>query len=495
MILTAVKSRRRLLFSGSPGIAGGAPSLPAKSWFWAGFLAFSMLLTSVAQADSLPDFQSLVEKNGKTVVKITVTTESQGMQLGNAIPDFNSDQIPDFLRKFFEQMPNMPQPEPRRGQGFGSGFIISADGYIVTNAHVVENATDIRVAMQDRSTYKAELIGSDKRSDVALLKIEAKDLPVAELGSSDEVRVGQWVLAIGSPFGFEYTATQGIVSAVARSLPDDTYVPFIQTDVAVNPGNSGGPLFDTEGRVIGVNSQIYSRSGGYMGLSFAIPINVTKNIVEQLKAKGYASRGWLGVMIQNVDQALAESFGLKKPEGALVAQITPDSPAESSGLEVGDIILAFNGLRIGRSSDLPPAVGSTPVDATVPVEVMRGGKRKTLSVTVGELQEPTAERKNASLQKSDNSGIGATVQALSDDEKKQSGISDGLVILEVDPEGPSAKTGIRPGDILVSFNRETVNSVDQLKELIGKAPRDQSFPVLIQREGSPIFLAMTLDKG
>jgi serine protease Do len=254
-------------------------------------------------------------------------------------------------------------------------------------------------------------------------------------------------------------------------------------------------LFDTEGRVIGVNSQIYSRSGGYMGLSFAIPINVTKNIVEQLKAKGYASRGWLGVMIQNVDQALAESFGLKKPEGALVAQITPDSPAESSGLEVGDIILAFNGLRIGRSSDLPPAVGSTPVDATVPVEVMRGGKRKTLSVTVGELQEPTAERKNASLQKSDNSGIGATVQALSDDEKKQSGISDGLVILEVDPEGPSAKTGIRPGDILVSFNRETVNSVDQLKELIGKAPRDQSFPVLIQREGSPIFLAMTLDKG
>ncbi|HBR97372.1 MAG TPA: serine peptidase, partial [Gammaproteobacteria bacterium] len=211
-----------------------------------------MLLTSVAQADSLPDFQSLVEKNGKTVVKITVTTESQGMQLGNAIPDFNSDQIPDFLRKFFEQMPNMPQPEPRRGQGFGSGFIISADGYIVTNAHVVENATDIRVAMQDRSTYKAELIGSDKRSDVALLKIEAKDLPVAELGSSDEVRVGQWVLAIGSPFGFEYTATQGIVSAVARSLPDDTYVPFIQTDVAVNPGNSGGPLFDTEGRVIGV---------------------------------------------------------------------------------------------------------------------------------------------------------------------------------------------------------------------------------------------------
>ncbi|HBR96262.1 MAG TPA: serine peptidase, partial [Gammaproteobacteria bacterium] len=278
-------------------------------------------------------------------------------------------------------------------------------------------------------------------------------------------------------------------------LPDDTYVPFIQTDVAVNPGNSGGPLFDTEGRVIGVNSQIYSRSGGYMGLSFAIPINVTKNIVEQLKAKGYASRGWLGVMIQNVDQALAESFGLKKPEGALVAQITPDSPAESSGLEVGDIILAFNGLRIGRSSDLPPAVGSTPVDATVPVEVMRGGKRKTLSVTVGELQEPTAERKNASLQKSDNSGIGATVQALSDDEKKQSGISDGLVILEVDPEGPSAKTGIRPGDILVSFNRETVNSVDQLKELIGKAPRDQSFPVLIQREGSPIFLAMTLDKG
>ncbi|MCB1754737.1 MAG: DegQ family serine endoprotease [Gammaproteobacteria bacterium] len=443
-------------------------------------------------ADSLPDFQSLVEKNGKTVVKISVTTETKAMDLRGAIPDFDSDQVPEFLRKFFEQMPNMPDPQPRRGQGFGSGFIISEDGYIVTNAHVVGNATEIRVSMQDRTSYKAELVGADKRSDVALLKIDAEDLPVAELGDSDQIKVGQWVLAIGSPFGFEYTATQGIVSAVARSLPDDTYVPFIQTDVAVNPGNSGGPLYDTEGRVVGINSQIYSQSGGYMGLSFAIPINVAKGIIEQLKTKGYASRGWLGVMIQNVDQSLAESFGLSKPEGALISQVTADSPAEKSGLQVGDIILSFNGHPIGRSSDLPPIVGTTPVNETVPVDVMRGGKKQVIDVTIGELSDEQGESKVASLPGADNSGLGASVKDLTAEQKKEAGVSNGVMIAEVDQDGAAAVAGIVPGDVLVSFNRQTVDSVGQLRELIKDAPRGQSFPVLIQRGGNPAFLAMTL---
>ncbi len=497
MILTAVQ-RQANTRAGAKYISNPSMhSLPVKTLLWVSLIAVCLLFTTRLQADSLPDFQSLVEKNGKTVVKITVTTESKGVDLRQAIPDFNSDEVPDFLKKFFEQMPNMPdmpKQEPRPGQGFGSGFIISADGYIVTNTHVVEDATDIRVGMQDRSSYKATLIGSDKRSDIALLKIDANGLPVADLGDSDEVRVGQWVLAIGSPFGFEYTATQGIVSAVARSLPDDTYVPFIQTDVAVNPGNSGGPLFNTDGKVIGVNSQIYSRSGGYMGLSFAIPVNVAKDIVEQIKTKGYASRGWLGVTIQNVDQALAESFGLKKPEGALVAQLTEDSPAEKSGLLVGDIILEFNGSTVARSSDLPPLVGSTPVNTAVPVVVMRSGDRVTVDVTVGELEETVAHAGGESRPGADNAGLGATVQGLTSEQKKTEGVSNGVMIVDVTADGPAADAGIQKGDVLVSFNRSKVESVGQLRDLLKEAPKGRSFPVLIQRGGNPAFLAMTLNK-
>lgn len=493
MILTAVQ-RQVDIPTGAKYISNPSThSLPVKSLFWVSLIIVCMLFTTRLQADSLPDFQSLVEKHGKTVVKITVTTESKAIDLREAIPDFDSEQVPEFLKKFFEQMPNMPKQEPRRGQGFGSGFIISEDGYIITNTHVVEDATDIRVGLQDRSSYKATLIGSDKRSDIALLKIDAEGLPVSVLGDSDDVRVGQWVLAIGSPFGFEYTATQGIVSAVARSLPDDTYVPFIQTDVAVNPGNSGGPLFNTDGQVIGVNSQIYSRSGGYMGLSFAIPVNVAKDIVEQIKTKGYASRGWLGVTIQNVDQALAESFGLKKPEGALVAQLTKDSPAEKSGLLVGDIILQFNGGVVTRSSDLPPLVGSTPVNSSVPVVVIRGGEEITVDVTVGELEETVAHVGGEGRSGSDSAGLGATVQGLTSEQKNAEGVSAGVMIVEISAEGPAAKAGIKKGDVLVSFNRSTVESVGQLRDLLKDAPRGQSFPVLIQRGGNPTFLAMTLD--
>ncbi|MDO6462326.1 DegQ family serine endoprotease [Granulosicoccaceae sp. 1_MG-2023] len=478
---------------GVPSSASLHHSLTTKLILWVSLLTLCLLPLQGAIAAGLPDFETLVEQQGKTVVKVTVTTESQTVGFSGAMPDFGSGEIPDFLRKFFEQMPQMPE-QKRRGQGFGSGFIISEDGYIVTNAHVVENAVDIRVSMQDRSSYQAELVGLDKRTDVAVLKIDADGLPVARLGDSDEVKVGQWVLAIGSPFGFEYTATQGIVSAVARSLPDDTYVPFIQTDVAVNPGNSGGPLFDTEGRVVGVNSQIYSRSGGYMGLSFAIPINVAMDVVDQLRTKGYASRGWLGVVIQNVDQALAESFGLSHPEGALVSQVMPDGPAADSDLEVGDIIVEFDGHHINRSSDLPPVVGATRADTSVPVKIIRAGKEKTIKVKVGELEDDRVATGTTDKGATDSVGLGATVKDLNSDEKEQLQVENGVLVTAVDPDSPAATTGIVAGDVIVAFNRENVKSVSQLRELIKDAPRGKSFPVLIQREGSPAFLAMTLDK-
>ncbi len=468
------------------------PILPLKTRLWVPLILITVFFMQNTRAIELPDFQTLVKENGKTVVKISVATESKTMDLRGALPDFDSDQIPEFFKKFLEQMPEMPKPEKRKGQGFGSGFIISEDGYVVTNAHVVRDATEITVSLQDRTSLKAKLIGSDIRSDIAVLKVEAEGLPTATLGDSDDVKVGQWVLAIGSPFGFEYTATQGIVSAVARSLPDETYVPFIQTDVAVNPGNSGGPLYSTDGKVIGVNSQIYSRSGGYMGLSFAIPINVAKDVINQIRSKGYASRGWLGVMIQDVDQSLAESFGLDKPEGALVAQVTEDSPALKGGIKVGDIILEFNGHSVGRSSDLPPLVGSASIDTPVSVVVMRSGKRKSLDVKVGELQSGE-KAEITSKKKTDESGLGATVQDLTDEQKSELEIESGVAILEVNSNGAAATAGIRAGDVLVSFNRETITSVAQLRELVKDAPRDEAFPILIRRNGNPTFMAMTLE--
>ena len=346
--------------------------------------------------------------------------------------------------------------------------------------------------MQDRREYMATLVGADKASDIALLKLDATDLPVVTIGDSENLRVGEWVLAIGSPFGFEHTATQGIVSALARSLPDDTYVPFIQTDVAVNPGNSGGPLFNTDGEVVGVNSQIYSRSGGYQGLSFSIPINVAMSIADQLKDKGYATRGWLGVSIQNVDQTLAESFGLNKPTGALIAQVTDNSPADKGGLASGDIILDFNGNAVNYSSALPPLVGAVTPGKTVDVQVLRGGEEKTLQVTIEPLDE--GERV-ASVEPADpvsESRMGVEVAKVTDEMKEQLGVDKGVVIAQIDPNGPAALAGIRKGDVVVSINREEIDSVEELEALVNDAPADTAVPVLIQREGNPLFLALKL---
>jgi len=455
-------------------------------------------VTTSARADTLPDFRALVENEGDAVVKISVRTESRvptnGAEPG--FPGFDPEQMPEYFRRFFEQTPEGRPPLPRRGGGFGSGFIISEDGYVITNAHVVAEAASIRVGLTNRQEYEAELIGMDRASDIALLKLESDEgLPVVTIGDSDELAVGEWVLAIGSPFGFEHTATQGIVSALARSLPDDTYVPFIQTDVAVNPGNSGGPLFDTDGRVVGVNSQIYSRSGGYQGLSFAIPINVAMSIADQLKDKGYATRGWLGVTIQNVDQALAESFGLDRPQGALVAQVGEDSPAGKGGIESGDIILSFDDKPVPASNALPPLVGAVAPGESVGVEVLRDGERQTLDITIEALEENERVASAGGQEdatRDEASRLGVVVAEVPETMRKELGIESGVVIAEIDPEGPAATAGVLVGDVILSLNRREIESVHELEKLVQDAPVGESMPVLVQRDSSPLFLALTL---
>lgn len=450
-------------------------------WFSALCVAFLALAAPKLHALEVPDFEKLVNEQGKAVVKVTVTGKKPPQNSRGQMPE-----LPPQFRYFFENIPQQQQPR----SGFGSGFIISEDGYIVTNAHVVDNADEVTVALTDRSEYLAEIIGSDERSDIAVLKIEATGLPTVTLGDSDEVNVGQWVLAIGSPFGFEYTATQGIVSAVSRSLPDENYVPFIQTDAAVNPGNSGGPLFDVEGNVVGVNAQIYSRSGGYMGLSFAIPINVAMAVVDQIKDTGYVSRGWLGVYIQDVDQALAESFGLERPQGALVSNVTANSPAERAGVKLGDVILTFNGKTIGRSSELPPLVGLVPVGDEVDMEVQRNNKSVSLTVTIAELDD--GDSKSSPVARNTNDlGLGITIGPLSSAQRNQlNGV--GVLVQKVEPDGAAAEAGIRGGDVLLSFNQTDVTSANQLRQLVRSAPKGKPIPVLIQRNNSPLFSAVRL---
>lgn len=465
-------------------------------------LCSALLLMGAVMADAvaltLPDFETLVKEQGKAVVKISVSAEQKLTAQRPQSPQLNQEELPEFFKKYFDQQrpegtPGQPTPRGRQSSGSGSGFIMSSDGYVITNAHVVDGATSITVSLPDRRQYQATLIGADERTDVALLKVDANDLPVLELGDSDDLNVGQWVLAIGSPFGFEHTATQGIVSALSRSLPSDNYVPFIQTDVAVNPGNSGGPLFSTDGKVIGVNSQIFSRSGGYMGLSFAIPSNVVRTVAAQLKDSGYVSRGWLGVMIQNVDRNLAESFGLDRPEGALIARVTENSPAEKSGLTTGDVILSFNGKTIGSSSKLPPLVAAVPVGQSVDVEVLRDRKRVVMSVTIEELAEDREIIRTNIKQSGSDSGLGITVTALSEEQRAENGgIKTGVVVTSVDPQGVAAVAGISAGDIIVSFDQQGVTSVETLVSLVKEASVGEPIAVLIQRNKAPLFTALTL---
>lgn len=446
------------------------------------FVVLYLMAGCQPQASTLPDFTQLVEDNAPAVVNIST---EQKVQTGRP-------QIPDMFRRFFEGMEDqLPMPESE-GESLGSGFLISADGFILTNHHVVADASRIIVRMQDGSEKEARLIGSDPRSDLALLQIDGNGLPSVKIGSSESLKVGEWVLAIGAPFGFESTVTAGIVSAKGRSLPSENYVPFIQTDVAINPGNSGGPLFNLDGEVIGINSQIVSRNGGFMGLSFAIPIDMAMEVVAQLKEKGRVSRGWLGVLIQPVDRELAESFGLDKPAGALVSQVMDGSPAEKAGFQVGDVVVEFNGREIGQSGQLPQVVGLLAPGTRAEAVVMRDGKRKTLKVTVEELPEDLAGQPALSPKAPGAATLGLRVEALSGEQLADLGLEHGVQVMEV-AEGPAASAGIRRGDVLVSLNNRPLKDPKTLSSLVADLPEGAVVPVLLHRDGSPRFLALRLD--
>lgn len=440
-------------------------SKPAlKSTFTALFALLLMGQALLAQA-SLPDFTELVEQASPAVVNISTRQKLPERPVAGAgqlnVPDLEG--LPPMFREFFERnIPQVPRTpgggRQREAQSLGSGFIISADGYVLTNNHVIADADEIIVRLADRSELEAKLIGTDPRSDVALLKVEGKGLPTVKLGKSEELKVGEWVLAIGSPFGFDHSVTAGIVSAKGRSLPNESYVPFIQTDVAINPGNSGGPLFNLAGEVVGINSQIFTRSGGFMGLSFAIPMSVAMDVADQLKADGKVSRGWLGVVIQEVNKDLAESFGLDKPAGALVAQVLEQGPAAKGGLQVGDVILNLDGKPIIMSADLPHLVGALKPGTRAELDVVRDGARKKLQLTIGALPEdgePLAGNTASGVERSSNR-LGVKVVELTAEQKKSLDLNGGVVISEV-LEGPAALIGLRPGDVITHLNNQAIN--------------------------------------
>ena len=454
-------------------------------------LLYLLIFATQLQARELPDFADLVERHGGEVVNISTTTSVKA-QSGGAAPNVpEDDPMFDFFRKY------IPQPIPKGdGQSLGSGFVISADGYILTNAHVVAGAEEITVTLNDKRELKAKVIGSDKRTDVALIKIEATGLPKVSIGDTNRVRVGDWVLAIGSPFGFDNSVTAGIVSAKGRSLPQENYVPFIQTDVAINPGNSGGPLYNLNGEVIGINSQIYSRTGGFMGLSFAIPIDVAMDISNQLRSGGKVTRGWLGVVIQEVTKELADSFGLPKAQGALVANVEKGGPADKAGLESSDIILKFDNKDVKTSTDLPRLVGAVKPGTKANVQIWRKGATKDIAVTTGELPVDRSPNNPPPFKrgKTENIGkLGLTLSELTPDQRKELKISAGVLVEEV--KGAAARAGLQPGDVILAINNSEVKTIEQFSQALGKLEARKNLALLVRRGESTQYITIRTDPG
>ncbi len=431
---------------------------------------------------SVPDMGDIVARNGTAVVNISVAG-TRKVGVGPDVPQLDPDDpFYDFFRHFRGLQPRGEAPV----RGLGSGFIVSANGTILTNAHVVDGAEEVTVKLTDKREFKAKVLGLDKATDVAVLKIDAKNLPVVKIGSAASTRVGEWVLAIGSPFGFENSASAGIVSAKSRSLPDGSYVPFIQTDVAVNPGNSGGPLFNMAGEVIGINSQIYSRSGGYQGLSFAIPIELAMNIERQIVTSGKVQRGRLGLTIQEINQSLADSFGLGKPAGALVSSVDKGSPAAKAGLEPGDVILGINGKEIVNSAELPATVATLLPGETAKLQVWRHGGTRQIDVQVGRFSEEKAAA--AEPVEAPKGRLGIAARPLTPEEKRRAEVDNGLLVENV--TGPAAKAGLRPGDIILSVNGERITGLEQLRGIVGKAGK--RIAVLVERGDARIFVPVEL---
>lgn len=445
----------------------------------------------VSQAAELPDFTQLIEQHSPAVVKITAVSKGSAAEPQRSLPQ-DMQGLPDIFRELLER-----RQAPRDRGSLGSGFIISADGYVLTNDHVVDKMDSITVILNDQREYSATLVGSDERSDLALLKIDAKNLPTLTLAKDETLKVGQWVVAIGSPFGLDYSASAGIVSAIGRSIPsahsESNYVPFIQTDVAINPGNSGGPLFNMDGEVVGINSQIYSPSGGSVGLSFAIPSSLAVDVVAQLKDKGRVDRGWLGVMIQDVDKNLASSLGVDKPMGALISELDADGPAAKSGLKAGDLIIKFNDHAVNTSSDLPYLVGRTAPKSKVPVVIMRKGKQQSLNVTVGILpvspQEAASRPASAPAQNSVDS-LGLIIAPL--ERSQRGGAEAGVVVQQVKSGSPAAEAGIQVGDIITQLAFSDIKSPDDYAKIVKGLPKNEPQAIRFYRQNRPVFRSIVI---
>lgn len=464
---------------------------------WIAIVVFTIVgvFSANIYAKELPDFTELAEKQGAAVVNLSVTQTIRA-EAGPFAGSPDDEQLQELFRHFgFPNIPGQNGTQEYKNQSLGSGFIIAGDGYILTNAHVVNEADEIIVKLSDKREFKAKIIGADRRTDIALVKIEATGLPKVTIGDPNKLKVGEWVAAIGSPFGLENTMTAGIVSAKGRALPQENFVPFIQTDAAVNPGNSGGPLFNLAGEVVGINSQIYSRTGGSVGLSFAIPIDVAMDVVSQLKANGKVTRGWLGVAIQEITKELAESFGMKNTNGTLVAGVEKNGPADKGGLEAGDVITKFDGKPIVASSDLPRIVGATKPGKVVSVEVLRKGSIRTLSVGVGEVpsEQTEAAQNGKPAAKPEVNRIGLTLKELTSQQKKKYNGRNGLLVL--DAQGIVAQAGVRRGDVILGLNNNEIQSLEQFNKLLAAVPSGKPVALLVQRGENIIYISVRVPTG